>query len=203
MFTETRQCLLESHSSSKCPNCDKDIVTQSTTGEQEALCSVTDEGGTEQNFDILPFLIEEAYFSDHPEERRCRAFLEFCREGDLQAILQLLDDYEKTIVWPASSRIDILRYQDPIGDRRSGLHAAIDGDSQEIAWLLLFLASKLDLTRFPQEVIQEVEVLGLAREDENSKPDIRCLPDAHGKLPLTIAEEKGGIWASWKGFLAT
>ncbi|KAI9685847.1 MAG: hypothetical protein M1822_004125 [Bathelium mastoideum] len=194
-------CVLESHTSSNCPNCDREIVTQSSTGEQEALCSVTDEGGTEPNFDILPFLIEEAYFSDHPEERRCRAFLEFCREGDVQAIVQLLKDYENTFVWPASSRIDILRYQDPIGDRRSGLHAAIDGDSIEAAWLLLFLASKLDLKRFPVEILREAETQGLMREDQAHKADIRSLQDAHGKLPLNLVEEKGGVWKSWVALL--
>ena len=146
-------------------------------------------------------MTEEAYFSDHPEERRCRAFLEFCREGDIQAIVELLQDYENTLVWPASSRIDILRYQDPIGDRRSGLHAAIEGDSREVAWLLLLLASKLDLTQFPPEVFQEAETLGLMREDDDGKVDIRSLTDAQGRLPLNFAEERGGVWTGWTDFL--
>ena len=49
---------------------------------------------------------------------------------------------------------ELLRYQDPIGDMQSGLHAAVQAQSREVAWLLLLLSSNLPLLEFPPEVFQ-------------------------------------------------
>ena len=36
--------------------------------------------------DLLPLLMEESFLQAYPEERRARAFLEFGRVGDVEAI---------------------------------------------------------------------------------------------------------------------
>src|SRR5690242_17088937 len=46
------------------------------------------------DLDILPLLTEESYLKAYPEDRKCRAFLEFCREGDYKAIVEMLQDDE-------------------------------------------------------------------------------------------------------------
>lgn len=94
---------------------------------------------------------------------------------------------------------ELLRYQDPIGDMQSALHAAVQGGSREVVWLLLLLASNLDLTQFPAEVFQEAEVMGIMRGALDGKTDIRSLRDSDGKSAEDLASEIGGIWTGWPG----
>lgn len=94
---------------------------------------------------------------------------------------------------------ELLRYQDPIGDMQSGLHAAVLGGSREVAWLLLLLASNLEPTQFPAEVFQQAEELGLKRGDLTGKTDIRSLVDADGKSAEDVARQVGGVWTEWLG----
>jgi hypothetical protein len=105
----------------------------------------------------------------------------------------------------AAKDIDILRYQDPIGDMQSGLHAAITESRQEVAWLLLLTASKLDTAEMPAEVLAEAEQIGIARSegDLEDKMDIRLLKDANGRTAEDLAKETGGVWSNWvaKGWL--
>jgi hypothetical protein len=65
----------------------------------QILCTLRNEGGVQPSLDILPLLAEEAYLSFNPRERRGRAFLSFCEEGDLEAVVALLaggqDDEEE------------------------------------------------------------------------------------------------------------
>jgi hypothetical protein len=156
------------------------------------------EGGLQENLDILPLLTEESYLKAYPEERKARAFLEFCREGDVQAVVDMIqpdsDDEEET-----GQNVDILRYQDPIGDMQSGLHAAVTGGSREVAWLLLLLASKYDLRQFPPEVLQEASAMGIMREEQDGKVDIRTLRDSEGRTAEDLARELGGVWQGWDG----
>ena len=94
----------------------------------------------------------------------------------------------------------LLRYQDPIGEMQSGLHAAVQAQSREVAWLLLLLASNLPLLEFPPEVFQEAEALGIMRGLTEDKVDIRSLRDANGKTAEDLAREVGGVWATgWIG----
>lgn len=93
----------------------------------------------------------------------------------------------------------MLRYQDPIGEMQSGLHAAVQAQSREVAWLLLLLASNLDLLEFPAEVFQEAESLGIMRGLTEDKVDIRSLRDADGKTAEDLAKEIGGVWVGWTG----
>jgi hypothetical protein len=93
----------------------------------------------------------------------------------------------------------LLRYQDPIGDMQSGLHAAVQAQSREVAWLLLLLASNLDLMEFPPLVFQEAEAMGIMRGLTEDKVDIRSLKDANGKTAEDLAAAIGGVWVGWTG----
>jgi len=183
------------------------------------LCTLTNEGGTQPNLDILPLLTEESYLKAYPEDRKARAFLEFCREGDVSAVVELLqaddddedeeeeedndamEDAAGTEEKRERRQIDLLRYQDPIGDMQSALHAAVAGGSREVAWLLLLLASQLPLSEFPALVFQEAGKLGVMRDDDEitRKVDIRTLRDADGRSAEDVAKEVGIIWNGWVG----
>lgn len=205
----SRDCLLTSYQITSCPSCSTHLVTSSPSNTSQILCTLHNEGGLQENLDILPLLTEETYLKAYPEERKCRAFLEFCREGDVKAIVEMLQDDEEEDedesmqdVQAESRTIgadELLRYQDPIGDMQSGLHAAVQAGSRDVAWLLLLLASNLDLLQFPPEVFQEAEVMGVMRGDMEGKTDIRSLRDADGKLAEDLAREMGGVWTGWPG----
>lgn len=201
------QCLLDAYTVHECPHCSAELLTTSSNGVQQLLCTLNNEGGLQSDLDILPLLSEEAYLKTYPEERKCRAFLEFCREGDLQAIVGMLqegdedDDEDEAVEDEQGEKreVDMLRYQDPLGDMQSGLHAAVTAGSREVAWLLLLLASNLDLQQFPPEVFQEASVLGIMRNDQDvaSKVDIRELKDTDGKSAADLAQENV-IFNGWE-----
>ncbi|KAE9980830.1 hypothetical protein BLS_008159 [Venturia inaequalis] len=197
-----RQCLLDAYTVTECPKCRKTLTTTSPTGTQVLLVQLHNEGGLQQNLDILPLLTEESYLKAYPEERKPRAFLEFCREGDVQAIIDMLrpdidsdddDDEEEVEVSPQ----DLLKYQDAIGDGRSGLHAAVAAQSREVVWLLLLLASNLHPKEFPAEVLHEAEALQIQRGIVDV--DIRGLRDNDGKTAEDLARDIGGVWEGWVG----
>ncbi|KAH6840090.1 hypothetical protein B0T12DRAFT_459413 [Alternaria alternata] len=204
-------CLLSAYEITSCPHCGKEI---STTGDgtQKVLCRLNNEGGIQENLDILPLLTEESYLKAYPEDRKARAFLEFCREGDYKAVVDLLlddsedddedeeGDVEMSTTDNAEKEVGIdrmLRYQDPIGDMQSGLHAAVHAQSREVAWLLLLLASNYPLLDFPTQVFQEAEAMGIMRGLTEDKVDIRSLRDANGRTAEDIAKEIGGVWVGW------
>ncbi|KAK4991468.1 hypothetical protein LTR50_001860 [Elasticomyces elasticus] len=206
------QCLLDSQS----------LTTTTSTGQQSLVCTLHNEGGLQENLDILPLLTEETYLRVYPEERKCRAFLELCREGDVGAIVDLLsscnegdceadedddDDDEDNDMGTRSEKAkvrrttmdEVLRYQDPIGEYQSGLHAAVAGSSREVVWLLLFLASNLPESEFPALTYQEAAVLGITREDRDERQDIRVLRDVQGRTAEDLAARMGGVWHGWEG----
>lgn len=212
------ECLLESYELAKCPNCSRDIVSGPAAGSSSAdssqiLVDLNNEGGLQQQIDIFPILKEESYLHAYPEERKCRAFLEFCREGDHRAICGLLDsctdplddeniDVEgmiDTTAGPRKSPDEILRYQDPMGEMQSGLHAAAANGHREVAWLLLLLASAYPEMEFPALVFQEAATLGVMRDDQEGKADIRSLRDAQGRTAEDVAKEAGVVWHGWIG----
>jgi hypothetical protein len=176
---QNRDCLLEAYHVTECPNCGKDIASVSQTSAQQVLCNLNNEGGLQTDLDLLPLLVEESYLKAYPEDRKCRAFLEFCREGDFKAIVGMLQDDEveeddedededEEMGDDDAPNKDVgidrlLRYQDPIGEMQSGLHAAVQAQSREVAWLLLLLASNYDLMEFPPLVFQEAAAMGIMR----------------------------------------
>ena len=184
----------------ECPNCGQNISTVGTSGEQQVLCNLNNEGGLQAGLDILPILTEESYLMTYPEERRCRAFLEFCAEGDVEAIVDLVNDDRDEVEEDGEemeAKMDVLRYQDPMGSMNSGLHTAISNGREEVAWLLLLLASDLEISQFPPQVLQAAERLGVAREDQKGKDDIRPLKDVKGMTAEQHAREIGGTWNAW------
>lgn len=188
---------MDSYTQSECPKCSRTLIGWSTSGEQQLLCNITNEGGFQENLDILPLLAEEAYLKAYPEERRCRAFLEFCREGDIEAIASVVKDEDDEDDDTATTNHDILRYQDPMGGMSSGLHIAIQARQVQVVWMLLLLASNLNLDLFPPEVHQGAEQLKLVRENQAGKVDIRSLTDAEGRRAEQIAVGIGGMWNDW------
>lgn len=162
------------------------------------MCNIKNEGGLQEGVDILPLLVEESYLRAFPEERRPRAFLEFCAEGDIEAIVALLDDDDDGDGEDVTeNRIDPLRYQDPINLLSSGLHIAIAHGRIEVAWLLLLLATTLPMSQFPSEVLQAADRLQLSRRDQSGKVDIRTLKDGEGMTPAQRAGSAGDIWNDW------
>lgn len=166
---------------------------------------MNNEGGLQQGFDILPILKEESYLKAFPEERKCRAFLEFCAEGDLGAILDLVngqededDDFSVNGNGNGSAKpIDVLRYQDPLGSMSTGLHVAIENGQEEVVWLLLLLASSLEPKNFPEDVLQAAETLGARRGEQTGREDIRIIEDAAHRTAENLAEQLGGKWVQW------
>lgn len=167
-------------------------------------------------------LTEECYLKTFPDERRARAFLEFCREGDIEAIVDLLgdedvdeegdeegdgavegcEDHGKSEEVEKDeelkeNRIDVLRYQDATNSMVSALHVAVKHGRVEVAWLLLFLASILPTSDFPMEVLQAAEQLHLSREEQSDKIDIRALKDEQGMTAADVATVLGGVWNDW------
>jgi len=199
-----RECFLEAYSITQCPNCSKDISSLSPSGQQQVLTTLRNEGGIQENYDILPAATEEAYLRAYPEERKGHAFLEFCREGDLDAIIHLIKDmddfdeeYDGDEGGEGENR-DILRYRGTFeGIQGSGLHVAIRYQRQDVAWLLLALGSQLEWSRFPSVVLQAMHGLGLRKEDRRGEPDIRTSEDDAGRTPAVLAQELGGVWTEW------
>ena len=193
--------MLDAYSVTECPSCGKSFTSISSIGEQQILCNLKNEGGLQEQLDILPLLTEEAYLKTYPEERKCQAFLEFCGEGDIEAIVDLLNDEGEeggeNTGRSAQKTVDILRYQDHIRTMNSGLHVAIQNQRAEVAWLLLLLASTLDISQFPTDVLRAAEGIGLMREDQAGKEDIRILQDGDGLTAEQRAASLGGFWEEW------
>ena len=194
----SRECFLEAYTVTECPNCSKDISSLSPSGQQQVLCTVRNEGGVQEDFDILPSATEEAYLRTYPEERIAHAFLEFCREGDVDAIAHLVKDAELNDAEEEGDKVDILRYQGTFeGIKGSGLHVAIRHNQQEVAWLMLALGSTLDWGQFPPEVLQGMKQLNLRKEDRSAGTDVRSLLDNDGRTAAAVALEMGGVWSEW------
>lgn len=213
-YGDIRLCLLDSYTFTECPCCGKNLTTITEQGAQQVLCNIKNEGGYQAGLDILPLLTEECYLKTFPDERRARAFLEFCREGDVEAIVGLLGDEDadeeeeeedgegegcddEKCDETEKDRIDVLRYQDSIGSMESALHIAIRHSRTEVAWLLLLLASTMPTSEFPPEVLQTAEQLQLSREEQRGKVDIRTLKDERGMTAADVATILGGIWNDW------
>lgn len=162
------------------------------------------EGGTQENYDILPSATEEAYLRAYPEERRGHAYLEFCREGDIDAIIQMIkdtdeeDDEDNDEEPHDQPDTDFLTYAGTFeGIEGSGLHVAIRYGREDVAWLLLALASTLDWSKFPPPVLQAMQSFGLSKEDRVPQTEIRSIKDSEGRSPKQLAEELGGVWKIW------
>lgn len=185
-----------------CPSCDAHLVSNTagpsvtnpvfhTSQAQPAIiCRYESDGGVEENYNILPTLTEEAYLESHPHERRSRAFLTICGEGDVLGAIELLKD-------AAAKGEDvraIVLYRDSLANGKSALHLAVEKGQEEAVWLLLYLGSpKLSLDSFPQEAIAAAQSMGLDRMPPRGE-DIVSLRDEGGVSVEDYAREMAGIW---------
>ena len=179
----------------ECPSCGTHIAHMTSTGQEQILCNLNNEGGLQEGLDIMPLLIEESYLKTYPEERRGRAFVEFAGEGDVISMVDMLkEDAEGS---DGEGPIDLLRYQDQLGGMNSALHAAVNGNNATVAWLLLWLASGLDTARFPREIATHAQEMELTRPDATGKLDVRTLKDDDGMTAQQRATITGGTWNEW------
>ncbi|OTA96495.1 hypothetical protein M434DRAFT_392930 [Hypoxylon sp. CO27-5] len=202
------ECLLDQAAelavSLKCPSCDAGLATntagpsvtnpflQSAPG-ASILTRYTNEGGVQENYDILPAITEEAYLKANPEARPARAYHVMCSEGDIDGIVQLLRDGEQEAAGdePAMNAAQLIRYQDPLADSKTGLHLAVEKGQEEVIWLLLWIASTLPTSSFPEAAIQAAQAMGIQRPSTLASDDIRALTDNQGRTAEAVAAQMG------------
>lgn len=137
----------------------------------------------------LRFLIHKKYAD---------SILSVCAEGDVVGIVELLQAIEEDSDDGDMSPAEILRYQDPLDGMKTGLHIAIEKSQQEAAWALLWLASDIPTSAFPEEVTRDAQVMSSGRQTTQG-PDIRGLRTSSGKSAADLAEGMGGTWAALLG----
>ena len=200
-----RQCLLDAYHEPECPACGEAIYLHNDAGATKVLCRLHNEGGVQENLGIFPFLQEEAHLKIHPEQRRARAFLQFRRDFDLEGVLSVLqdvleDDEQKAGFEDEGERmstLNILRYQDPLGDFQSPLHAAVTSGNQDLAWLVLYVGSTLPNDNFPSDLFQQAHTIGLERVCNEADADVRNSQDGQSRMAAQLAAETGGVWSDW------
>lgn len=188
-----------------CPSCQNSIVSTaagpsatnhitSAAPEPQIITKYHNEGGIQENLDILPLITEEAYLDANPAARPAIAFLTMCSEGDITGIVELLNALEEDPDEEDMSGKDLLRFQNPLDGGKSGLHVAIEKSQQESVWLLIWLASPFPTEQFPEEVLRAAETMGAGRSTAEGV-DIRVLKDENGLSAKNYAERMGHSWA--------
>ncbi|POR38753.1 Uncharacterized protein TPAR_01039, partial [Tolypocladium paradoxum] len=201
------ECLMDEASSVarslKCPSCEShlpvDAAGPSTTNpvlqapsSAPILARYSNEGGVQENLDILPFITEEAYVQNNPGVRPARALHVMCSEGDVAGIVELLRHVHDEV----SDIGSLVRYQDPLAEMKSGLHLAVEGRQEDAVWLLLWLSSTMPTESFPPPARQVAETLGLGRLSLQPDGDIRALQDGHGRTAEDLAQENQAAWST-------
>lgn len=151
------------------------------------LVQYTNEGGIQNDLDILPSITEEAFFESNPEARRAKAMHTMCFEGDAEGIMDLLRDASEE----GANVEDLIRFQDPLEDLKSALHYAVEGNHEAVVWLLLWLSSSLPTSDFPEPVQDQAKALSIKRLSVGPEGDIRTLRDEHGLTAGDIAQRFG------------
>lgn len=101
-------------------------------------------------------------------------------------------------VYDPENTSETLRYQGTFeGIEGTGLHVAIRYAREDVAWLLLALASSLDWSKFPPTVLQTMQEFNLGPDDRVEGTDIRTLKDSDGRTAKVLAEQIGGVWTPW------
>ncbi|KAG5926526.1 hypothetical protein E4U42_003238 [Claviceps africana] len=197
------ECLMEEASSVatslKCPSCDGYLPANAaeasstnqnrqSSGKASILARYSNEGGVQQDLEIMDSLTEETYLQNHPESRPARAFLVMCSKGDIAGAIDLLQD----VSGEGHDVGSIVRYQDPLDDMRSGLHLSVDSQQVAMVLTLLWLSSTMPAESFPDLFLRSVEEKGLGRLSVQSGEDIRCLRDCQGRTAEAIARQNPG-----------
>lgn len=143
------------------------------------LANYTSEGGIEEGLDLMPSITEEAYLASHPEARPARAFHVMCSEGDSEGILMMLSSLQEA-EGIEHDLIELLSYQDPLSNNKSGLHLAVEHGKEEVVLLLVWLCSTVSSELFPPHARQMAEASGIGRLNIGAGQDVRNLQDADG-----------------------
>ncbi|KAK4176729.1 hypothetical protein QBC36DRAFT_213326 [Triangularia setosa] len=173
----------------------------STSQSVQILTTYTNEGGMQENLNILPHLTEEAYLSANSQFRPAKALHTLASEGDTAGILELLADVDAdediTLSLP-----ELLCWQDPLNENKTALHLALENTQEEVFWLLLWLASGVHTSVFPEQVVQSCEGVGLPRRQTvPMKEDVRFIRDGKGKTAGDLCRELAGAWANYAEML--
>lgn len=198
------QCLLDQSSevalSLKCPSCNSYLSTSqpgpSATNPflpspgSAILTRYINEGGIQENLDVLPVITEEAYLESHPEARPARALHLMCMEGDVGGIVELLRDVSDEVQDLAA----FIGYQDPLSEMKSGLHLAVEHSQEEVLWLLLWLCSTVPDGVFPETARQRAQATEVGRLSVTSDQDVRVLRDSQGQTAGQQAEQNPERW---------
>ncbi|KAF4819067.1 hypothetical protein CGCTS75_v011801 [Colletotrichum tropicale] len=205
------QCLLDQSAeiaiSLNCPSCQKYLPTNqqgpsvtnpflSTTPGAAILTRYVNEGGLQDDLDILPNITEEAYLDAHPEARPARAYHLMCSEGDVQGIVELLQDANEELNGDITQLGQLIRYQDPLAGGKSPLHVAVEKSQEEVVWLLLWIASPLPTDLFPQSARQAAEALQIVRLTNDNAQDIRAIQNDAGQTAEDVAKGLPARWAA-------
>ncbi|KAI0179236.1 hypothetical protein GGR52DRAFT_588984 [Hypoxylon sp. FL1284] len=207
------QCLLDQAAelaiSLECPSCGAGLATNSAgpSATNPFLQSApgaaiptryTNEGGVQDSYDLLPAVTEEAYLAANPEARPARALHVLCGEGDVAGAVDLLRGAQQAAAddgLPTMSAAQLVRYQDPLAGARGALHLAVERGQQEVVWMLLWIASTLDASAFPEPAVRAARDLGVRRPGTLAADDIRALADDQGRTAEAIAAQIRGPWA--------
>lgn len=190
-----------------CPSCDAYLPTNQAgpsvtnsvfhTAQQlpSVLCRYASDGGVEDAYDVLPVLTEEAYLEAHPSERRSRAFLTLCGEGDVPAAVDLLRDAAADGDNDHDVRAVVL-YRDALAAGRTALQLALERGHEDAVWLLLYLASpRLPTETFPEEVLAAAASLGADRMPSAAGgEDIVSVRDDEGRSAEDYARAMAPLW---------
>lgn len=131
-----------------------------------------------------------------------QGLVEFAAEGDAISMVDLLKENasgnsEALEQGPCVSNDEILIYQDSMNGMGTALHAAVANNNEVVAWLMLWLASSLDSSCFPREMVETLHGLKFSRPDMTNKVDIRRLRDDDGMTAEQHATRIGGLWDVW------
>lgn len=119
-----------------------------------------------------------------------------CSEGDIQGIVELLQDANEELAGDVAKLGQLIRYQDPLGGGKSALHVAIEKSQEEVVWLLLWIASPLHTDVFPQSARQAAETLQIVRLTNDNAEDIRALRTQAGQTAEDVAKTMSTRWSA-------
>lgn len=185
-----------------CPSCDAYLPTNRSgpsvtnpvfhTNQQSPSisCRYASDGGVEEDYDILPVLTEEAYLESHPTERRSRAFLTLCGEGDVPSAVELLRDAAED----GDDVRAVVLYRDALASGRTALQLALERGHEDAVWLLLYLASpRMPTEAFPEEALAAASSLGVDRMPPGAE-DIISVRDDQGRSAEDYARAMAPLW---------
>ncbi|TQN72012.1 hypothetical protein CSHISOI_03525 [Colletotrichum shisoi] len=205
------QCLLDQSQeiaiSLNCPSCRKYLPSNAqgpsvtnpflhTPPGTAILARYVNEGGLQDALDILPNITEEAYLAANPDARPARAYHLMCAEGDVQGVVDLLQDANEELAGDVAQLGQLIRYQDPLAAGKSALHLALEKEQEEAVWLLLWIASPVPTDVFPLSARQAAEALQIVRLTNDNADDIRALRTDAGQTAEDVARSNSARWGA-------